>query len=258
MFRYSYHGVSDKGLCRQYNEDAAGALDCSMAERGSIWVLADGMGGHNAGDVASRIAVSTVLQHYPTAPGRRPEEWLDRSFAWANHALLDYGASHPEANGMGTTLAALALVDGYAIAASVGDSRIHLLRGEGCIQLTEDDTVVADMIREGTLTEADALEHPRRNVLTKALGNDLYDGIRRLARTTVEDGDTFLLCSDGLYTHVATDEFIAATKEGNLEQIASRLLDMALTRGGSDNITIQLIHVRSSADEGLAEKTIAH
>lgn len=243
-------------MVRQSNEDFSGALDCSSVGRGSLWLVADGMGGHNGGEVASRLAVGAVLEHYPAVQGRRPDEWLERAFAWANQTLVDQCVANPGLQGMGTTLSALVLLDGHAVVVSVGDSRVYLLRKDGCTQLTEDDTVVASMVRNGELTEIEAAVHPRRNALTKAVGNDGYDGTSAVESIPLENGDIFLLCSDGLYAHVEPREFIPIVASTNIETACANLLKLALARGGSDNITIMLVRAEMSARPSFAEPTL--
>lgn len=258
MLHYNSFTVTDTGHCRVCNEDMFGSMDYTPTGRGSLWAVADGMGGHNAGDIASRLAVSALLDHYQHVPGTRPEEWLARSFAWANQTVLEHAAQHPESQGMGATLCALAILDGQASVCSIGDSRIYVLRGDGCRQLTEDDTFVESQIRQGILSESQAAVHPRRNVLTKALGTENYTGPGSASRIAVENNDIFLLCSDGLYAHVDPNEFISIITKKSLETAAQQLLDIALTRGGSDNITISLIQANLHTQATFAEPTFSY
>jgi len=234
---------SDVGRCRTANEDAF-----ALAPELGLFLVADGMGGHVAGQVASQLAVRTAvaaleaLDDAALPLSRR----LQRCVVAANQGILDTAEAKPELRGMGTTLVALLAGGGRLALAHVGDSRAYLSRGGRLHQLTDDHTLVGELLRRGELSRDDAGTHPQRHVLTRALG-----AARRVeadfAELTPQVGDVILLCSDGLTQHVS-DEELAEQTGGNepLNRVCDRLIALANERGGSDNITVTL--VRCEAD----------
>ncbi len=224
---------TDKGKVREQNEDTFGY-------RETLFVIADGMGGHQAGEVASAIAVETVLAAEIDAD---LVVSLQRAVLNANTAILEEMSKNEDFSGMGTTVAILLLSADKAFVSHVGDSRIYQLTEGNLIQLTDDHSFVAELIKNGSITEEEAKIHPQRNVLTRALGTQ-----GRLEFEVncfqIHTGDKFLLCSDGLTSIVAEKnikEILMSEKEP--QAIADHLVEQANKDGGTDNITVIVIEV---------------
>jgi PPM family protein phosphatase len=228
---------TDVGLRRRENEDRY-----ALAPHLGLYLVADGMGGHSAGQVASQLAAEASLQAIETLEGSGASlvEKLREAVASANQAIFASATDHPEYAGMGTTLVAL-LVDGERGAlAHVGDSRAYRMRGGRLRLLTDDHSVVGELLRRREISEDDARAHPQRHVLTRALG--VRSQVEPdLAELTPEPGDVFVLCSDGLTAHVEDGEIGEIVAEGaDLQEACEHLVDLANDRGGEDNITVVL------------------
>lgn len=230
---------SDVGRARDRNEDSYFAGD-------HVFVVADGLGGHNAGDVASRIAVEPfdALDRYlDDQPPARVARLLTETVLAANRAVYKRAQSDAKVRGMGTTLTAVAITDGAAHIAHVGDSRCYLLRGGAINQLSSDHTLVARMVQEGKLTAEQAEVHPQRSILTRALGAEPEVDVDSFEVDLVP-GDRLLLCSDGLSSVIAEErirEILASA--GDLEKGCALLIDEANAHGGPDNITVVAVEV---------------
>jgi protein phosphatase len=229
---------TDVGLRRKENEDRH-----ALAPPLGLFLVADGMGGHSAGQVASQLAAEAALQAVQTLEDASASlaEKLRYAVASANRAIYAAARQQPQYAGMGTTLVAL-LTDGERAAlAHVGDSRAYLVRNGRIRQLTDDHSIVGELLRRREISADDARDHPHRHVLTRALG------VRRsvepdLAELTPELGDVFVLCSDGLTNHVEDHEIAGAVSgEGELQEICEALVDLANGRGGEDNTTVLLL-----------------
>lgn len=223
---------SDIGKVREHNEDSFGCKD-------NLFVVADGMGGHRAGEVASSIAVETILAGDIS---RIDEAGLERLILDANHAILAEAEQNPDLNGMGTTVAVLVLFPEKAIVAHVGDSRIYRYTVEGeLIRLTDDHSLVAELVKRGELTETEAKDHPQRNMLTRALGTKGTIEVETMT-LPVRPGDKFLLCSDGL-TGMVDEDTIRQVLAGNDAPtvLAEQLVTLAVERGGIDNVTVVIV-----------------
>lgn len=225
---------TDKGKVREQNEDAYGYHD-------NLFVLADGMGGHCAGEIASAIAVETVLNmDLKTAT---PDYALKEAVYQANQAILNAVAQNPAQFGMGTTIAVLYLIDNLAYLTHIGDSRIYRYSNSSLQQLTDDHSLVAELVRNGGLTEAEAKNHPRRNVLTHALGSDCQLKLE-ISQVPALAGDKFLLCSDGLTGQLEEIQIMKELSVNDEPQvIVDRLVSLANDCGGVDNITTILIEI---------------
>ncbi len=234
---------TDVGRRRSANEDCF-----AVASKLGLYLVADGMGGHAAGEVASLLASETVVAALKAvdSPTAALTDKLRHAVAAANRAIFARVQEKPELAGMGTTVVAL-LADCERVAlAHVGDSRAYLVRDGRIRQLTQDHSMVAELVRRHEISAQDALMHPQRHVLTRALG------VRRrvevdLVEMTLAGGDVLVLCSDGL-TGPVRDEEIAEEvgRTHDLEAVCGRLVDLANSRGGDDNITV--LCVRSEAD----------
>jgi PPM family protein phosphatase len=243
--------ATDVGLRRPQNEDSHGQWIPAAAEernrRGALLVVADGMGGSRAGEVASRLAVDTVLRCYREAPGLDPLEDLHQAVEAANRVVHDESAAHPEMSGMGTTCTAVVLRGADAYIAHVGDSRAYLVRDGAIRQLTRDHSLVAQLVRDGQLTPEQARVDPRRNVVTRSVGVGPHVEIDADPEPgLLRPGDTLLICSDGLHGVVADDELKAAASKPNLAQGCRDAIALANSRGGPDNITVVMARIAAA------------
>ncbi|MBA4370723.1 MAG: protein phosphatase [Coriobacteriaceae bacterium] len=231
--RERFAGLTDPGLVRTHNEDA-------FVVSPPLFAVADGLGGHEAGEIASRYAIDALVQ---AAPREAEPKALARAVRAANAVVVEAAEQGRGREGMGTTLTA-AMVEGTYIAiAHVGDSRAYLLSGGKLERLTQDHSMVADMIRAGQLTEAEARRHPNRSVITRALGSDmnmLADAYEVEATT----GDRLLLCSDGLHGMLTDTEIARILGSYSDPSVAARaLVDAAIDAGGQDNITVIVVDI---------------
>lgn len=224
---------TDTGRVRRQNEDAA-----FMDEERGVFAVADGMGGHLAGEVASAMAVDAVrrMAQEHGAPGIAV---LRDTVLSAHRAILERAQSSRACSGMGTTLSLLWQGGRYAYIAHVGDSRIYRMRDGQLEQITQDHSLVAEMVRGGLITPEEARVHPRRNIITRALGTQ-GDNTPDLLAADSLPGDLWLLCSDGLTGMVEDAEIERVLAAQPLEQAADTLLCMALDAGGRDNVTLIL------------------
>jgi PPM family protein phosphatase len=241
---------TDTGRQRRENEDSAFA-------RAPLFVVADGMGGAQAGEVASRIAVEAFTDGLPDLG--TPEQRLASRVTEANHRIHEVSISEREHAGMGTTLTAAYLAGSELAIAHVGDSRAYLFRDGKLKRLTQDHSLVDELVRRGKLTEEQAAEHPQRSIITRALGPEADVEVDTWTYP-VKAGDVLLLCSDGLTSMVPEDrvqETLAANEE--LDAAAQALIDEANAAGGRDNITVVLFRledVESSGDGAVDQPTL--
>ena len=224
---------TDIGKLRKQNEDAAW-----FDESRAVFAVADGMGGHLAGEVASRMAIEAV-QRMARENERPGIAALREAVACAHETILAHAQDHIECAGMGTTLSVLWLGENYAYIAHVGDSRIYRLREGSLTQITQDHSLVEELVRAGLITREQARTHPRCNIITRALGTH-GENEPDLLVTDVQDGDVFLLCTDGLTGMVPDDEIERTLRDCGIEAAADRLLALALDAGGRDNVTLIL------------------
>jgi len=233
--------LSDTGCQRHENEDSARIVRAgvgSHGDRGLLVVVADGMGGHEAGEVASQAAVEVIEKEYREARGT-PGEALEKAFRAAHEQIFQMAAVNRAMSGMGTTCTALAIVGGQAWAAHVGDSRLYLVREGNIYQLSEDHTQCMELVRKGLLTEEQARKHDDRNVLIRAMGTRQELSVMTFPEPmAVRPGDAFVLCSDGLHDLVANGEIREVVRGAEPAEACQKLVKMARERGGYDNITI--------------------
>ena len=248
---------SDAGRVRKQNEDYLGyVVPSTPAEartHGWLFVLADGVGGHDRGEVASRAAVESLLSGFRSAPGGELHTvLLPRLVHAANTVVLETGlAASSIGSAMATTVVACALRFDRAVVANVGDSRCYLCRHGHATLLTRDHTVASEQVRLGVLSEKEAAEAPTRHVLSRSLGNDLFVSVET-SDHQVHAGDVLLLCSDGLHGAVpASDMAHLISHATDLNAAAQELVALANQRDGSDNISVQLIRVRSVERVGM-------
>jgi PPM family protein phosphatase len=261
--RISVYGCTDVGMVRTNNEDnflvsdlSAGAKptealqDKKISKRGGLIAVSDGMGGAQAGEVASEMAVHTLRTEMMKSVSSRPaDEQLVKSVQRANYVVWQESQDNLSRSGMGATLTAVLIRDGKAYVAEVGDSRAYLIRSEQIMQVTIDQSLVELLILAGELTREEAEHAPIRNVILQAIGTQPEV---KVALTTIDlrQSDYLLLCSDGLSNKVTDGELLKFTlKSNNLEDACNQLVDLAKRRGGEDNITVVLVAVNG---EGLA------
>lgn len=239
--------LSDTGRIRQINEDTVLVVspvdDATRAKKGILALVADGMGGHEAGEVASKLAAETVNSAYYRASGKAGEA-LEAAFQRANREVLKLARRRRAFSGMGTTCTALVVAGDEAFAAHVGDSRIYLARRHGIYQMTEDHTAVMDMVRRGVLSAEEAEHHQDRSVLLRAVGTrDRLEVSVWAEPLKVICGDSFVLCSDGLHDLVRDDEILGALESDEPQCACKTLVALARERGGHDNITVAIVSI---------------
>jgi len=244
---YPYSAQTDIGRARAYNEDSILALP-------PLFIVADGMGGHEAGEVASSIAIETIREY---APHRADTTALSRALKRANKAIIDAVESGAGRSGMGTTCTALMIRDGQCAIGHVGDSRAYLLRDGRLSQLTHDHSIVGAMMRSGHLTAAEARLHPQRNVITRALGSEVEVAVDTHL-IPVMPKDRLLICSDGLTTMVE-DAYIQQilTTHRTPCEATQALINAANEAGGRDNISCIVIDItrKESARRDVAQRS---
>jgi protein phosphatase len=238
--------LTDIGRVRGRNEDSLGAFEpddpALVQSRGRLFVVADGMGGHARGDVASRLAVETLRDAYYEAERSEPlPEALRVSVQIANEVVYRESRLAAGEAPMGTTLTALVIRDHDAFLAHVGDSRAFLVRGRQIRQLTEDHSLVAELVRGGVLSVTEAEHHPSAHVVLRALGLAEDVAIEVQGPLALRIGDTLVLCTDGLTRQVRPHEIRKLAESRPQRRACERLVSLANERGGPDNITVQLI-----------------
>lgn len=264
-------GKTDLGRAREHNEDSFLVADLStgnanlqpevrrheVGPRGSLFMVADGMGGAAAGELASAMAADLIYRHMATAWARDANDTADQ-FAYrmreavelANGQIYSYAREHPEVRGMGTTVTAAGVFGNDLYLTQIGDSRAYLVRSFEAVQLTKDQSLTQRLVDAGELTPAEAEQSERRNIILQALGPDPRVKVD-LTHQPIRRGDTLILCSDGLSGLVRREEFAhLAGAHADLTDLCSALIDLANERGGPDNITV--IAARFEG-EGLAE-----
>ncbi|MCM2267644.1 MAG: Stp1/IreP family PP2C-type Ser/Thr phosphatase [Elusimicrobiales bacterium] len=250
-FKLEFSAASDKGKVRNNNEDSF-LLDQGL----ELAIVADGMGGHKSGEVASQLAVKVTRDKYDSmkSTGMKPSQYNEKfcleanqlGFAvqLANSVIYEAGNSGPENKGMGTTLSAALLNKTRLCIAHIGDSRIYMLRGGVLQQLTEDHSLVMDHVRKGLLTREQAETSPLQNILTRALGAQKAPAVD-LVEVALEEGDRLLLCTDGLFKAVKEAELVETLKaQSDNQKACDALVTAANANGGPDNITVAIGCVR--------------
>ncbi|MCA1030022.1 Stp1/IreP family PP2C-type Ser/Thr phosphatase [Bacillus timonensis] len=241
--------LSDRGKVRKHNEDSCGVYYNHDGDM--LAIVADGMGGHKAGDVASQMTVETLQSYWVQSSSINSpeigEKWLQEHIKKVNEKLLKHSQENPDCNGMGTTLVCAIVTPTFTTTAHIGDSRIYLLNSIGFKQITDDHTLVNELVKSGHISKEDAEYHPRKNVILRALGSE---GIEVDINTIIlEDDDMIVLCSDGLSNKV-DDQLIHEELKSNvsLQEQAKNLVQQANDNGGEDNITLLIIKFSSQRE----------
>jgi PPM family protein phosphatase len=240
--------LTDVGCQRERNEDSFDywepEADTDFGHKGRLAVVADGMGGYEGGQEASQMAIRTVRQVYEQSSATDPQSVLVKGLEAAHQNILDYASRHPGMYGMGTTCTAASIVNAQLFFAHVGDSRLYLIRDKTISRLTRDHSYVARLVESGVLRPEDAEHHPQRHVLTAALGV----GAELIADTPVNAlvlraDDVLVLCTDGLWGVVTDQELLKAASLMTPDNACRELVKLAKSRGGPDNITVQVMRV---------------
>ena len=227
-------------MVRASNQDACDEFRDAGGAR--LLVLCDGMGGRRGGEVASRLAVDAIGRAFRTS-GDPPRIRLEAGFAEANSQIGERAQSDPRLSGMGTTAVAFVLDGGEtAWVAHVGDSRLYRQRGAEFIALTADHSVVGELQRHGLVSAEQAAQHPRRNELLQSIGGDSAVEVD-VSELEVHPGDSYLLCCDGLWSMVPDARIAAILEEDPPQSAVRRLIDLANDRGGTDNVTVQVVRI---------------
>jgi serine/threonine protein phosphatase PrpC len=241
-------GMSDLGCQRENNEDRYSywepASDAQFEHKGRLAIVADGMGGHEGGQEASRIAVETIEKAYAQQMDGDPQWQLLVGFREAHQQIVQYAAEHPEFRGMGTTATAIVLLANRLYYAHIGDSRLYRVRGQEISRLTRDHSYVGRLFENGVISAQEAETHPQRHILTAALGTGPeFTPDSPEHPIALEAGDNLVLCTDGLWGPLTEHEVQQAVTENAPSEACRALIELALERGGPDNITLQVLRV---------------
>lgn len=235
------YSVTDVGQKRRENQDYVYASEQPIGNLPNLFVVADGMGGHNAGDFASRCAVSVMVESVKRDMSFNPIKIIRHAIETANEQVCVQADLDPQKSGMGTTLVAVTVVGHYAYVANVGDSRLYLSDPHDIVQITRDHSWIAEMVRRGEISREEARNHPDKNIITRAVGTgpsvriDFFD-------VELEEETRILMCSDGLSNMVSDDtiqEILCSSDD--IEKSAESLVALANENGGRDNISVIII-----------------
>lgn len=235
------YSVTDMGLRRRINQDYVFASDEPVGNLPNLYIVADGMGGHNAGDYASRFVVKKVREYVEGSEDTNPVNILQEAIQNANTLLLAESSAKAELIGMGTTIVATTIIGNEAYTANVGDSRMYMIKNDGIRQVTQDHSLVEEMVRLGQITKDAARIHPDKNIITRAIGAsstvqpDIFE-------TELDKDCKLLMCSDGL-TNMVEDALLwqIVMSEVSIEERACELVNVANEHGGKDNIAVIII-----------------
>lgn len=242
--------MTDRGKKRQLNEDSVGIFKNKNGDL--LVVVADGMGGHRAGDVASAMTVDYLKEYWEDTQAilsaDDAEKWMEEHIKKINTILFEHGSKNADCKGMGTTIEASICTNHFITIGHIGDSRSYVLNSSGFKQITEDHSLVNELVRSGQITKEDAEHHPRKNVLIRALGTE--EMIEVDTKTMIlEENDILLLCSDGLSNKVSEREIHDILEEDStLNEKATKLVELANERGGEDNITLAIVEFTSDVE----------
>ncbi|GAB3067663.1 Stp1/IreP family PP2C-type Ser/Thr phosphatase [Virgibacillus ainsalahensis] len=244
--------MTDTGKVRSHNEDAGGIFYNSSGQ--FLAIIADGMGGHLAGDVASQMAINIIKEKWQECKELHSpdetEKWLTSAVTSINQSIHTHSLQNEECQGMGTTIVIAVCIKDFLTIAHIGDSRCYVYDEKGLKQITEDHSLVNALVQSGQISKDEAQQHPRKNVVLRALGTE-EDVVADVKSLGLDQGNRLLLCSDGLTDKVRDDEiaeYLHDSKE--IGETAQQLINLANDRGGEDNISLIIIHEDSSVKEG--------
>lgn len=231
------------GRMRSSNQDCVFCEENAVGNFPNLFLVADGMGGHRAGDTASRMCIEEVVRYILSTDLQTPVSAFDHAVQTANLAIYEKSRSFEELSGMGTTLVGTTIVDQTAYIINVGDSRLYHVR-DGIRQITVDHSLVEEMVKSGEIQKEEMRTHPNKNIITRALGTDA--AVRPdCFEIEVQEGDVLLLCSDGLSNMLEDEEIEKIIKEhiSDMREAGERLVELANEAGGKDNISVVLVRV---------------
>lgn len=233
---------TNKGLLREINEDN---FLIQETKRFNLYAVADGMGGHKAGEVASSLAIDTIKQCFDSdcmSDNFMVPKFINDSIQLANKKIREESFEKEEYNGMGTTvtMAVVDLEQNIAYIGNIGDSRAYLLKDDEIIQLTEDHTYVNELLKDGRITTEEAKNHPKRNIITRAVGSE-EDMLVDIFEIEFLKNEALLICSDGLTTHINDEEILNTIVTYGCSKSVQRLIDLSNDNGGTDNITLIIV-----------------
>lgn len=237
-----FHSITDIGRLRSLNQDSMFATEEAVGPLPNLFVVADGMGGHNAGEYASAQAVRLMTQYICAHESEQPAAVLERGIEEANARLYREASEDASKSGMGTTVVAATVMEGHLLVANVGDSRLYVVKSGRLRQMTRDHSVVEEMVRMGKITEEEALHHPKKRMITRAVGAE--EDVRVDLFDFPTDGvEEILLCTDGLTNMVTDKEIEEILLSGqDARRQAEHLVAAANQGGGRDNITVIVIN----------------
>lgn len=256
---YRAVAITDVGSVRDSNEDHLifiRPFDATIRNtHGCLALVADGMGGHSHGEIASKMAADIITRHYFDT-NYSVLEALKRAFEKANKAIFQKAAKNPTLKGMGTTCTAIILLQNHLYLGHVGDSRAYLLKGNQALQLSKDHTLVQHLLDTGRITEEESVSHPQRNIVTRAMGTSAKVKAEvSLLPVPFEVGDKLLICSDGLYEYIKPPELQAIIQQYSLNEASKTLIALAKQRGGHDNISVLIVEAFAADTAQIAKQT---
>ena len=239
------YSITDTGALREMNQDYFFASDDPVGNLPNLYIVADGMGGHKAGDYASRYTTQRVVASVSRDPGEEPVSIIKEAINTANKILIEEAAEDESKQGMGTTLVVATIIDGKLYVANVGDSRLYIVN-DNIRQVTRDHSLVAEMVRLGEVDVAAAREHPDKNIITRAIGAkenveaDFFE-------VELQEGDRIVICTDGLTNMVEDTELCRLiSQKKDISEIGAELILKANKNGGLDNIAVVLVEIDNS------------
>ncbi len=246
-------GLSDVGCQRENNEDRYAYWepdsDEQFARKGRLAMVADGMGGYEGGQEASRLAVEAIEDVYASTADGDPQSWLVAGFHAAHNRIQEEASRHPMLHGMGTTCTAIALLGHSLYYAHLGDSRLYLVRDTSISRLTRDHSYVSRLVENGLIRPDEAESHPQRHILTAALGAGITVTPDHPERpVALQEGDVLVLCTDGLWGLLNEGEVRAVVAGREVAEACRELVETAKQRGGPDNITVQLLRIGANGN----------
>ncbi len=235
-------GRTDKGRKRSNNQDSIFVSDTPIGPLPNLYIVADGMGGHAAGDFASRYAISVVIDFIRKSTVKSPISLLKRALVYASNELYKESEKDKDKMGMGTTMVVAVLMGNVLYVANIGDSRLYIIN-DNIKQITMDHSLVEELIRSGQLERNKGRNHPEKNIITRAMGSR-DEAVPDFFEVQLEAGDRVLLCSDGLSNMVEDDEIKDIVQDNqNLDEAVSSLISRANYYGGNDNISVVIVSI---------------